>query len=234
MNPPTATATAPAPGSRSAASIDLAKPADIEVASAIVLENPTAARARGICRTRIVAKVFGETHALRDLRDDPPVGLVSPGASINFRWREMRRSELGRCHPSTPGGRRQSHLRMHAGVGGAHHLRAIPAGTSRVPRARVSASGMLTTGLVAMIQIALIVPSSTARNMSTAFKPGRLAITGESQAAHALDIVRREIHSAASMSPCRRPRARPWHFGCRKRQRAPMPGRPMRPVSKGS
>ncbi|MCY1304557.1 hypothetical protein D9M70_543160 [compost metagenome] len=44
-----------------------------------------------------------------------------------------------------------------------------------------SASGMETTGLVAMIQIALIRPSATARNMSTAFSPGLVAIDGAPQ-----------------------------------------------------
>ena len=38
------------------------------------------------------------------------------------------------------------------------------------------ASGMLTTGLVAIIQMALILPSSRASNRSTAFNPGAGAI----------------------------------------------------------
>jgi hypothetical protein len=44
-----------------------------------------------------------------------------------------------------------------------------------------SASGMLSTGLVAMTQIALIRPSATAWNISTAFSPDRKAMTGEFQ-----------------------------------------------------
>ena len=43
------------------------------------------------------------------------------------------------------------------------------------------ASGIDTAGLVQMIQIALIRPSATARNMSTAFSPGRSAMVGASQ-----------------------------------------------------
>ena len=54
-------------------------------------------------------------------------------------------------------------------------------GQAAIAAATRPASGMVTAGFVQMIQSALIRPSSTARNMSTAFRPGRSAMTGADQ-----------------------------------------------------
>ena len=54
-------------------------------------------------------------------------------------------------------------------------------GQARNAAATASASGIETTGLVWMIQIALIRPQATARNMSTACSPGLSASTGLAQ-----------------------------------------------------
>ena len=97
-----------------------------------------------------------------------------------------------------------------------------------------SASGMETAGLVCRIHSALIRPSSTARNMSTAFSPGFSAIVGLAQkpctAARwvGFSISRWQASMLASPPTSRPPMALGWPVT----ENGPMPGRPMRPVAR--
>ena len=69
--------------------------------------------------------------------------------------------------------------------------------------------GILTTGLVAMIQIALIRPSATASNMTTAYSPGARAVFGalQNRAARATSSGAKSVWAARvlAMPPVSRP-----------------------------
>ena len=97
-----------------------------------------------------------------------------------------------------------------------------------------SASGIETAGLVWMIHSALIRPSPTARNMSTAFSPARSGITGAFQNSRSaarcggLSISMWQASMLAS-PPTSRP---PIALGCPVSEKGPIPGRPMRPVAR--
>lgn len=71
----------------------------------------------------------------------------------------------------------------------------------------LSASGILTTGLVAMIQIARMRPSATASNISTAFSPGCRAITWLSQKRYTASAASKPLWAArvVASSPTSRP-----------------------------
>jgi hypothetical protein len=91
---------------------------------------------------------------------------------------------------------------------------------------------MLTSGLVDMIQIALMRPSATASNMSTAFSPAFSAMTGECQKLctisrwSGLSISMWAASWLASPPTSRPPIALGWPVS----ENGPMPGRPIRPV----
>jgi len=90
--------------------------------------------------------------------------------------------------------------------------------------------------LVQAIHSALMVPSWTASNSWTAFRPGRVAMFAAFQkAAHAVDMVCliERIWAASWVGEAAKPPARPLALGCPSRER-PMPGRPMRPVARCS
>ena len=96
-----------------------------------------------------------------------------------------------------------------------------------------SASGRLATGLVAMIHTALISPRPTASNISTAFRPGCVAMRGGTRSG------RTRSTSAGAKSMCAAsvldspPTSRPpIALGWPVIENGPMPGRPMRPVSR--
>ena len=107
-------------------------------------------------------------------------------------------------------------------------------GQPRSASATTSASGIEPTGLVWMIQIALILPSPTARNMSTAFSPALSGVAGEAQKPRStfrcvgFSMSRWQASMFAS-PPTSRP---PIAFGCPVTLNGPMPGRPMRPVAR--
>ena len=162
-------------------------------------------------------------------------GRASPGSARNARWREMRRSELVTVPSFSP----------HAAAGSftcacrTVSVSAIASETTTKGQAlsaasTASPSGSVSTGLVAMIHSALMRPSATARNMSTAFSPGLSAIAAAFQnrptrarwTGFSISIW------AASMlasPPTSRP---PMAFGCPVTENGPIPGRPMRPVAR--
>ena len=104
---------------------------------------------------------------------------AAPAGARKGRWRLIRRSELVTVPSFSPqpvAGRRTWARRVVS-------VSAIMSETTTksqplIAAATRSASGIETAGLVQMIQSALIRPSATAWNISTAFSPGLAAITG--------------------------------------------------------
>ncbi len=100
-------------------------------------------------------------------------------------------------------------------------------------RAR-SAFGRLTTGLVAMIHTALMRPPYMASNISTALSPGRCARRGACQNCCTMSrwaALSKSMCAASmfAMPPTSRP---PMALGCPVTENGPIPGRPIRPVSR--
>ena len=162
-------------------------------------------------------------------------GRASPGDGMNARCREMRRSELVTVPFFSPQAAAGSSTWASAVVS---VCRATSETTTSGHRARAArtalASGMLSTGFVAMIQIALIRPSATARNISTAFMPGFSAMRGEPQNVCTMrrcPALSRSMWAASMLAspPVSRP---PMAFGWPVTENGPMPGLPMRPVAR--
>ena len=99
-------------------------------------------------------------------------GRACPGGGWNARWREMQRSELVTVPSRSPQLAAGSTMSATAVVS-VSVMSDTTTSSQRASAARTrSASGRLTTGLVAMIHSALIRPSATASNNDTAFSPG--------------------------------------------------------------
>ena len=96
-----------------------------------------------------------------------------------------------------------------------------------------SASGRLTTGLVAMIHTAFTSPRSMASKSSTAFRPGAVAMCGAPQKrptrAMASGVKSMCAASWFASPPTSRP---PIALGWPVIENGPMPSRPMRPVAR--
>ena len=107
-------------------------------------------------------------------------------------------------------------------------------GQARMAASTLSASGMETTGLVAMIHSALMRPSATARNMSTALRPGFAAMVGERQKRCTRSrCAASSIFMCAASMLARPPTSRPpMALGWPVTENGPMPGLPMRPVAR--
>ena len=107
--------------------------------------------------------------------------FAMPDADMKARWREMRRSELVTVpafSPQLAAGSSTSAKRVVS-------VRVTSETTTksqafRAARTRIE-SGIDTAGFVPMIQSALMLPSPTPRNISTAFKPGARAMSGAFQ-----------------------------------------------------
>ncbi len=159
-------------------------------------------------------------------------GRASPGAGRKPRWREMRRSELVTVPSFSAQPSAGSSTSAQALVS-VFWTMSLTTTSSHLASARRtwSASGRLTTGLVAMIQTALTLPASIAWNSSTAFRPGLSAMRGESQKVCTSSRWAGWSSSmwAASIlasPPTSRP---PMALGWPVMENGPMPGWPMRP-----
>ena len=102
---------------------------------------------------------------------------ASPGVGSTARCRERRRSEFVTVPDFSPQARagRATSASFTVSVNASTSEITTRGHAARASRTR-SASGIDTTGLVPMIQMALIRPSATASNISTAFKPGLSAM----------------------------------------------------------
>ena len=163
------------------AAIQRREPADVECARAVRCPSPDSARARrrsscGDANSKPRAKPMRCATSQMIHQS----GLASPGSGRNARWREMRRSEFVTVPSFSPhAGGRQQHVREGVRIGALRrNPTRRPARNAAALRFTLSASGRLTTGLVAMIHTALIAPSWIASNRSTAFRPGRSAMRG--------------------------------------------------------
>ncbi len=161
---------------------DAAEDADVEIAPSVVFAGgEPGVFGEDLCGL-FIGEGLGVAHPARDLAHLPPVGHRFA--------RRHQESPLARDAPLrigdasfflAPGGARQQHV--------GETLVSVEQATSdtttngqlRTASRTRSASGMLSAGLVPIIQSALIRPSSTARNMSTALRPGLAAIVGEPQ-----------------------------------------------------
>ncbi len=159
-------------------------------------------------------------------------GRAWPGGANSGRWREIRRSELVTTPSFSPQARAGSFTWAKAMVS----VSAMQSETmTKGQRARAAAtrreSGRLTAGFVAMIQIALIRPSATASNISTAFRPGLRATRSEPQKRPTLatDSTSNPMCAARveAMPPTSRP---PMALGWPVIEKGQAPGLPMRPV----
>ena len=105
--------------------------------------------------------------------------LLSPATGRKARCREILRSELVTVPSFSPqaAAGRSTWARRVVSVSRMASLTTTKGHCFKASRT-ASASGMLTTGLVAIIQMALMRPSRTASNMSTALRPGFVAIAG--------------------------------------------------------
>ena len=180
---PPGAATGTARSASYSASLEIRDAADIEVARAVVLERReprVLAEDRG---RRVVVERRAEAHAPRDLRDDPPIGLRLAGRPAgSCRCREMRRSEFVTVPDFSPHAAAGSSTCAQRVVSVSRTQSETTTSSQRSSARRTrSASGMLTTGFVDMIQMALTSPRSTASNMSTALRPGFAATRGALQ-----------------------------------------------------
>ncbi len=144
------------------------------------------------------------------------------------RWRLIGAVGIGDSAFLLPPGRgRQQHMAKPRGVGGGGDVLHHHKGAGAQGLATRSASGIETTGLVWMIQIALILPAATARNMSTAFSPGFCAMLGLCQKSctalrwAGFSISRWQARVLASPPTSRPPMALGWPVT----ENGPMPGR---------
>ena len=160
---------------------------------------------------------------------------ASPGAGKNARWREMRRSEFVTVPSFSPQPSAGSSTSACAFVSDCA-LMSDTTTSSHLSSARRtwSASGMLTSGLVAMIHTALTLPASIAWNRSTAFRPGLFAMRGESQKVCTVSRCSGLSSSRCAASMLARPPTSrpPMAFGWPVSENGPMPGWPMRPVAR--
>ena len=158
-----------------------------------------------------------------------------PGAGRSARWRLMRRSELVTLPSFSP----QPVAGSSTSANRVVSVSAIISLTTTKSQAAIardtrSASGIDTAGLVQMIHSALMRPSSTARNISTAFRPGLSAIAGLAQNSctalrcAGLSSTRWQASMFANPPTSRPPIALGWPVT----ENGPMPGRPMRPVAR--
>ena len=122
----------------------------------------------------------GESHGARHVADRCASRRAPrPGAGRNGRCREMVRSEFVTVPSFSPQASAGSSTCASAAVS----VFAITSDTTTSSQLRsacftLSASGRLTTGLVAMIHTALMRPSWMRSNISTAFGPWRVAMVG--------------------------------------------------------
>ena len=171
--------------------------ADVEVARAVVLEGRKRCMLAEDVGGALPGEGLAEAQAPRDLGEDPP---ILPRLAGRRQERPLARdAALGvgdRAVLLRPGERRQADAAGIDGVAGADRLGDDRRARSPCSAARTaSALGRLATGLVAMIQTALISPRPTASNRSTAFRPGFVAMRGAlPEAADTIDVGRREIH----------------------------------------
>ena len=146
-------------------------------------------------------------------------GRASPAGGRKARWREMTRSLL----VTVPSFSAQPTAGRRTCANSAVSVSAMQSDTTRKGARRSASrtdvpSGMDTAGLVAMTQSAPMRPAESARNRSTAFKPGPAAMFGALPvAAHAAPL-----RPAAPSRDGRRawwrarpPRARPWRWAGR-------------------
>ena len=196
----------------------------------------SAACSRKTSATDSIGESLAKTHAARDLRHDPPIGLC-------FAWRLQERP-LARDAPLgigdgaillSPGGRRQQNLR--AGIRSCRSRSHCP--TRRTDRACASESrtararGKDTAGLVPMTHSALISPRSIASNICTAFRPSRRTTFGAFQKRPTRSISAGENAICAASWLASPPTSRPpIAFGWPVSENGPMPGLPMRPVAR--
>ena len=136
--------------------------------TAAISRMPTARRVREYVRRRFEIECRAEAEPFRDLADDPPTSLATPGRRQKARS-AVRRSELVRCQISRPRLRRRH---MRAGVDDRWNERSRDDDSSRAfsmrrGRHRRPAD---TAGLVPITHIALISPRPTASNNWTAFE----------------------------------------------------------------
>ena len=118
-------------------------------------------------------------------------GRASPGGARKARCREIQRSELVTVPSFSPQAAAGSTTSAkHVVSVGQQSLTTTNGQAPSAARTR-SARGMLAAGLVLRIHSALILPSSTASNRSTALRPGRGRHAGRvPEAAHAIDVGR--------------------------------------------
>ena len=157
------------------------------------------------------------------------------GAGKKLRWREMRRSELVTVPVFSPHPVAGNSTSAQAAVS---VMASISDTTTRGHFSKAArallASGMETTGLVAMIHTALMLPSSMALNKSTAFLPSWLAMVGLPQnrctSARWSGLAISMWHASwLAKPPTSRP---PMALGWPVMENGPMPALPMRPVSR--
>ena len=195
----------------------------------------SAACSRKIAAGPDQAKASGQPRRRPTCASAHQSGRAAPGAGRKARWREMRRSEFVTVPDFSP----QPAAGSSTSASRAVSVRPVTSetttkGQAASAAATASASGMLAAGLVARIQSALILPSAAARNMSTAFRPGRAAMVGERQksrtaARWAGSSSSRCAASMLARPPTSRP---PMAFGWPVTEKGPAPGRPMRPVAR--
>ena len=152
---------------------DVAEGADVEIAPSVVFASGEA----GVFGENLRGPLIGEGLCVAHRRATSQIcrqsGIASPGVCKKRRWRETRRSELVTVPSFSPQAALGSSTSASAVVSVERQTSETTTnGQLRIASRTRSASGMLSAGLVPMIHSALIRPSSTARNMSTALRPG--------------------------------------------------------------
>ena len=162
---------------------------------------------------RSVPEGIGITHPACDLRDDPPVGLASPGVSRNGRWREMRRSEFVTVPSFSPQAEAGSRICAPALIVSFEITlsdttnRSSFASASRTARAR----GNDTAGLVAITHSALISAALDRLehlNCFQAFAPQRHLVRSKI-GRHDQSLQAQMPYARPTDWPARRPRGHP-------------------------
>lgn len=161
-------------------------------------------------------------------------GWALPAVGRKARWREMRRSELVTVPSFSPQPVAGSRMSATAVVS----VSATQSDTTTVSqrssaRRQRSASGRLTSGLVARIQMNFTLPRSTASNRSRAFSPGLLATFDVPQksptALRSSSLKLRWTASWFASPPTSRP---PMALAWPVMEKGLAPGRPTRPVAR--